>query len=239
MDLEQLLDQRDDPAIRRQLDALAQSNAEVADALRLQDRIDAALARVAMPPSPDILAARLRQAAPAATAALRRREFLGRLTGFAAAAAIVMAAVGYWWLNQSPPPRRAGWQPISVVAAYEREKAGGFKPFEVCHDPSAYRETFQNKLGQGLIATAMPAAVTLQGWAYGSTVSPESIFLMAKVQDQQVLVIFDRLAADQPQPAVEKGLHVHRRAVDNLVLYEVSPLDKPFLIDQFQNPGPP
>ncbi len=237
MDLEKMLDQRHDPAIRRDLEALAQSNPEAAEALSLQDRIDASLARLALAPSADILTARLRQAAPAALQQARRNNFMRQMRSLAAAAVLMLAAVGYWWWNR--PPTIPPGEPPTVVAAYERETAVGFKPYEICRDPSAYRETFERRLGQGLIATALPSVVEPLGWSYGAAVTGNSIYLMANVKKEPVLVIFDRLSADHPQPTGKGNLHVYRREIDQLVLYEVSPLDKSYIIDEFLKPPAP
>lgn len=237
MDIERMLDQRDDPAIRRELEALARSNPEAREALQMQDRIDASLTRLATAPSADILVARLRQAAPAALKQSQRRDVARQVRGLAAAAVLLLAAGGYWLWNR--PAARPTPPPMTVVSAYDREKAGGFSPYEVCRDPSAYRKTFENRLGQGLIATAMPSTVDPIGWSYGPAVSVNSIFLMANVEKKQVLVVFDRLADDRPQPKAAHGLNIYRREVDQLVLYEVSPLDKSYIIDKFLTPPAP
>ena len=75
------------------------------------------------------------------------------------------------------------------------------------------------------------------GLAYPNTITPRTIALLARVHSEEVVVFVDRVRADPGQSLPQgSGLNLHRRRVGKLVLYELSRLDRPFLLDLFYQP---
>ncbi len=64
---------------------------------------------------------------------------------------------------------------------------------------------------------------------------------MARVNNSPVMVFVDRLEADvHPElPEVCAGLRLYRKELGSLVAYELSPFDKPQVIDQLYTVGSP
>ena len=75
---------------------------------------------------------------------------------------------------------------------------------------------------------------------HGKIVGSKTMVLINKVHDQKVLVFMDRLRDDRTlelPPGVGSDLNIFRREVGKLVLYEVTPLDKPEVIDRLNPPA--
>ena len=64
---------------------------------------------------------------------------------------------------------------------------------------------------------------------------------MARVHGQPVIVFVDRIRAEREQQQLPPNseLHLYRREVGKLVLYELSPLDRPYVLDSFYIPDKP
>ena len=67
-------------------------------------------------------------------------------------------------------------------------------------------------------------------------VSEKTLGFLARVQDKPVIVFADRAERDSAQQLSDPQLHLFKRQVGPIVLYEVSPLDKPKLLDLFYQP---
>jgi hypothetical protein len=116
-----------------------------------------------------------------------------------------------------------------------------WKPEEVCTEPPAFAAAVQKRLGSPLVLDSTPDVQPL-GWTYtgrfrGSIVGPKTMILLTDVGQAKVLVLMDQLSSDRTVEQDPSGkLSVFRREVDGLVLYEVSPLDKPRVIDHLHAP---
>lgn len=145
-----------------------------------------------------------------------------------------------------PPPPRFGsyaakaWRSMDRVYADATDT--GFEPDWVCATDEIFADTFQRQLGQTLLFGDAPSSVAaprirLTGLSYTNTITKRTICVLARVSDQPVMVFVDELAKDQGQSLADGSpLHLFRGEVGGLVLYELSPLDQPHLLDLFFEP---
>ena len=167
------------------------------------------------------------------------RRVLGQL---AAAAAVLGGVVGIWLIAQNfragpsdgyTPP---AWQ--SLETAYNDWVADGFEPMWVCADDREFVDTFRATYQQGLLLGPLPQGTTALGLAYCNSISSRTTCLLATVDGIPVAVFVDRVERDYPQPQPDR-LHLHRRQIDRLVLYELSPAEQPAVLPWFVNPDDP
>jgi hypothetical protein len=73
----------------------------------------------------------------------------------------------------------------------------------------------------------------MEGLAYLGGMSPHTTAMLARVDQSPVLVFVDRLERDQPQamPEPSSGLRLFRKQLGELVLYELTPLTAPRVMD--------
>ena len=76
--------------------------------------------------------------------------------------------------------------------------------------------------------------------AYSHTLTPMTLCLFARIDGQPAIVYADQSAADaadaevQPSPNGDSGLHLHRREIGELVLYEIAARPSPALRPLFE-----
>lgn len=226
--LELYLDDMLAPAERAAFEAMVAATPELRRLLEHQMRIDERLRAMfgvdlAETPAPDVHPApRLTIARPA------RRTARWRRAGAIAAAVVLVGMAAAYLLGAFA----AGDGSVSLHALYAREVRGGFVPKEVCTDSVAFRGWIARRYGQGLDVQSLPPGLKLVGWDYARVVSPYSGVLLAMVDGKQVVVVLDRLAVETaPLPTkVGRGLSTFRAVVGRLVVYEVSPFDRPRII---------
>jgi hypothetical protein len=123
---------------------------------------------------------------------------------------------------------------------YREQVANGLKPSWTCKDNKEFGDYFQGRLGHRLWLKfeEVPAVTKLLGVSFTGGVSETTIGVLAKVEDQPVIVLADRAATRWEHPMLKyaQGLHVYQRQVGQLVLYEVSPFSEPRLLDLFMLP---
>jgi hypothetical protein len=78
----------------------------------------------------------------------------------------------------------------------------------------------------------------MAGLAYCHSITRDTVCMVGSADATSRIVVFiDRLEKDtQPVLPAESGLHLFRRELGQLVLYEVSPKDHPILLDWFYIP---
>ncbi len=208
------------------------------EALAQQQSIDAALRRLFKPPVAPSLE-RLRGQRSAAPPRVIRSPWLV-WRPIVAAAAVVLLAVGGWWqwneLNSQPPdPYQLPSVKETMVQAFEREVASGFKELWLCKDEAEMAVTFYRRFDVGMIMLPPPPNVRMLGLDYAWVISNYTTLLLARVDDQPVLVFVDRIERESQPPATcGSQMHLHRRELASLVLYELSPFDKPHILPLMQ-----
>jgi hypothetical protein len=218
------------------LPGLEQDSA-LAGQVALQRRIDASLSRLFIAPA----GGDLRVLAADARAPRKARPL--RVGVLAVAAIIGLVAVGalqFWsefrvrHLDRRYPPKP--WRGMAQV--YEETVARGFKPNWVCKDDEEFATAFRRRLGQGLAVLSPPPGIAWAGVDYTNTISSLTMTVLAHVHGEKVIVFADRKARDKAATLPPGStLHAFRGEAGDLVLYEVTPHPRPFLLDLFFIPG--
>ena len=127
------------------------------------------------------------------------------------------------------------WRSLEKV--YHDTVAGGFKPNWVCKNDREFKAAFQRRLGQALLLPPPPPGVAWAGLDYSNSITPQTMFLLTWVRGKEVIVFADRNEFDKGQSLPpESGLHLFRRQVGKLVLYECTPYDQPSVLEEFYIP---
>lgn len=206
-------------------------------AVRLQHDIDASIRRAYAPPDPDAILARAMAVAPERPerVAHARRRYLAIGFGIAAmiAGAVVSVPTVMHLIRGERTPGYATTGPWrSLATVYEDTVQAGFEPQWVCKDDREFARTFWKKFGKGILLAKLPSGTQAVGISYCHTLSRTTVMILAKVDEKEVLVFVDWRSRDRtPQPAID-GLYLHRAELANLVVYELSPLAEPQLLDK-------
>lgn len=240
--LDAYLDRLLDPIASAAFERAVDDDTDLARALVLQDRVDDALRRVLSMPSSDALAGLLPAAPAAPTAPL---ESIGSRAGWrpwVMAASVLLTVAGVWLVWSALAPRPGPPSPYRLQAQrtignfYELKIDGGFSPDWRCEDDAQFREAFANQFRQPLAMRDAPA-VTALGIGYCYTLSPGTMYVLAEVEGEPVIVFVDHAdAVETPPLAPGGGVHMHRGRAGALVLYELSPFDTPRVIDLLFDP---
>ena len=107
----------------------------------------------------------------------------------------------------------------------------------MCENDEAFGDCFSQSHGQRLLLAQLPDRVSALGLAYCNSIPLKTTYLLATVEDEPVIVFVDRRDRDAGQTlSPGSDLHLSSRHVGSLVLYELSPLDQPRLLDHFYDP---
>ncbi|MEW6251274.1 MAG: hypothetical protein AB1716_11550 [Planctomycetota bacterium] len=247
--LDDHLDGRLDVPARRDFERLLGEDLAAGAALQLQNRIDAALRRRIRPGDARAAWARVEAAQRAGRVrALQRQRRWLMGGGFAAAAMLVLAiGAGVWrtWPKAPHVPEIDDqgyavkpWRTFEMV--YRDEVDAGFQCEWECKTEREFAGTFHKRFGQGLLLGKLPAGARALGLSYCNTLSKRTVILLARVQEQPVLVFIDQPGKYQDlNVAPNSGLHLFKRDLGGLVLCEVTPLDRPWVLDAFYDPQQP
>ncbi len=220
-----------------------EGDAELRNEMARQRRIDASLARMFAPPAMNDLLARAEgngAAGPVRAPVKPRRS--GGWIPLAAAAAVAVAGASVWWYWDTLTSDQPGHGPVvqsrPLDEVYHKLVADGFHVDWEC-PPEQFRETFSYRMDQPMLLADASQDITPLGLAYRTSITPFTIVLLARVEGKPVVVFADRIAKDPGQnvPA-SSGLHLFKREVGKLALYEVTPLEAPRLLDLFYQPRP-
>ena len=241
--LDGLLSEADRTAFEQRLEAEPNLRA----AVQMQQRLNDSLSRSFVVPAPEKVMGPIR--APQSSRAVQRSTWSIPAilrSRYVALAASLLLVLGVWaaWRAARDRDGSDGYGPLnarySMEMVYRMETQKGFRPQWVCESEREFATTYWLNLQQPLL---VPIPAEKQGWglSYFNTLSPKTVVLLAKVGDTPVMVFADRAAndADVPLPSPESRLRAHRKRIGDLVLYEVSPLGKPQLLDQFYVPDMP
>lgn len=186
----------------------------------------------------------VRKAAAATPASIARAEaipFYRRR--WAIAALLALGVVGAWRLvgviEQSLVDRdEYGPKPwTSVVTYYRNAVESGFEPEWVCKDDDEFANAFKKRFRQPLLVAATTGPVVGLGLGYANCLTARTMTYLTRVQGKPVVVFVDRVKKDtRPELPPNSGLNLFRKELDRLVLYEISPLAEPHVLDLFYVP---
>jgi hypothetical protein len=236
-------------AMKREIETNPELRAEV----ELQGRIDESLRRSFAPSKPpaELLAVLLAAGGSSASTPPTLRNATGgvpyrwrrwlAIAGVAVAATIVWAVVGWqFFAGRGKTPNYDPNTPLETI--YATSVADGFKPKWVCDEPHEFASTFKKRQGQGLLLAAMPPGIKMEGLHYLGGLSRYTTAMLARVDGKPVLVLVDKSSEDKhpAEPSAKSGLHLFRKELGPLVLYELTPLDRPSVMDYlYQADVPP
>jgi hypothetical protein len=209
------------------------ANADLAAQVALQKRIEESLCRsFKAPEAPPKIELPQRELV---TVKARSRRRMLIAAGLAATAATVFwVALALHYFGGEPEPNYDPNQPLSDI--YQTTLAQGFKPKWVCDNAEEFASTFQKRQGQPLLLAALPAGTKMEGLTYVGGLSRYTTTMLARTDGKPVMVFVDRADADPhpAEPAAKTGLHLFRKQLGSLVLYEISPLDHPAVMDYLE-----
>ena len=209
--LDELIDRAKSAA---ELAALADKHPTARADLETQVRIDESLARLFAAPT----AGEGRGSQRGELLRVPRPRWLP----WAAAAALLLAGAGVWWFVL----RANG--PDVLSPAYREVVAAGFKPEEVCTTDEAFVQWCRLYMRQPIYPTSHPDGLEYVGWSKGKIISPISGVLLVRMSGEPVLVVLERTDRQTitPGPSVDPSLHVFRKRIGEVMLYEISPKSK-------------
>jgi hypothetical protein len=226
------------PDERARFESELASNSALREELELQATLDASLNRLfeyseaetqAQGPAGDLPL--VAPATPVAGRAAippqaRRSPFLRYFA--LAASLLIVAAAGWYFVRPDPhliPPEQV-WTNIQNV---------NFVPSWKCENEKVFRDYLNVKLGESF-AIDESESLKVVGWGYGVDykfypLSKSTLTLINKVGDTHAIVLIDKVENERnlTVPA-STGLHLYKKRVGNLVLYEMSPLPEPHVL---------
>lgn len=208
-DLDAYLDNALEGAARQRVEQAIATDPQAAAEVRIQREIDQGLHRLFD-----------RELAPASIPIERaRRSHRALWLGIAAAAAIAVSAIGIYSATVLSTPRP------DVGAVYLAEVSTGFKPQEVCTTPEAFKGWVNDRYGEPLTPTGNLEGIRFVGWSYANVLSGYTGVLLAEVDQKPVVVVLDKASREDRRAGnpTDPSLHMFRRAIGGLVLYEVTP----------------
>lgn len=162
---------------------------------------------------------------------------LGRWRMLGLAALLALAAIAAWQFGLLPGssgPSMAQVARGDVGAWFKAARAADFPIEWVCKDDAELARYTRERLGQAWTIAPDPD-LTLVGWAYTDRLmnSGYSNVLYARYGGRPIAVVADTLEADPGlrEPA-DKSVHLFRREIGPLVVYEISPIDRPVVLDR-------
>ncbi len=176
-----------------------------------------------------------------------RSPFLRRL---AVAASLLMGVGGVWLIwsdiqnaNQITDPysnlTHRSFSEIYNSAAQNKEN------YWVCENRRQFITTFWQQLGYGAELNAdLPEGVVALGLSYADALSKHSIILGGTFHDAEpIVVVIDRIDSEtnegMEKPDPLSGLKVYKKESPPLVMYEISRLDHPVLLDNINSVNMP
>ena len=232
--IEAYLDGRGSAAERAAFEERLAQDASLRAEVRVQRAIDTSLrGAFPAPVMADILARAQAQARPQPVKpSFKARPLKVRLlveAGLAAAIGIALG-VGYLVWNDQQKPGVRQVARISMSDFYRQREKNDFPPDWVC-EPERFKATFAYKFNQPLLMAEAPGVV-MKGLAYSNTLSPDTVEIISKVNNRGVIVFIDRATAGEEQKVCESsGMHLFKRELAGLNLYELTPWDKPSVLD--------
>lgn len=230
-----LLDAEQSAAFERRLFTDPELAAELARQRSLDGRLVAAF------PVPEDPAAIAQQA----LAGPPTRHAGGRMLTFTrvAVAASVLVALGLWgpgFFDQKDSDAvdtqeltLGGTSCMSYGGLYAELVEESRQLLGACNVPHDFELHFQDTYGQELFVDAT-GAMSLEG-PFTSQRWPSTTILSSPQQPEPILILVDAVTHD-PKPVLEADspAHLFRRELGSLVLYELSPWDKPQMLDLFR-----
>lgn len=239
------------PDEKRVFEARLERESQLRAEVELSRQVDASLRRTFSSPAVDerwlrgLLAQQQAELVPAAEPQLSAMASESATTGgsrrwLVAAAAVLICAVAWSWviLRQFHQPEREPlYAGVPMSELYQQKVATGFQPKWVCEDDQEFADTFQKRQGLPLRLAPMPAGTQMAGLDYLPALTLHTTAMLATVDGRPVIVFVERaerVVKPPQEPPADSGLHLFRRRLADLVLYEVTPRDAPSVMEYLE-----
>ena len=168
------------------------------------------------------------------------------LRRFAVAASLLMGLSGVWMIWSYLDGGNGVSDPYAnlthrTFGEIYYAAANGEEDFWVCENRRQFITTFWQQLGHGAeLNPELPEGVVALGLSYADALSERSIILGGTYQgDEPVVVVIDRIDAEAKEsvemPDGASGLHVYKKENPPLVMYEISRIDHPVLLENINS----
>lgn len=226
------------PEARREVRARIADDPALQREVALQARIDESLRRCCRAPDADVLLRKAGHAAPPARSAHGLIRKIARMAAVIVVGVTAVLAV-FWFVGPTGrPPGAQSYPLLGMEGSYQALIAAGFQPDWRCETDKEFADTYSYRLGQALVLGQLPAGAEALGLSYSPAFSYNTIALLARV-DGEPVVVFADVAGSVDGSAMEfsaPGVNVFRRQIGGIVLFEVTPLDRPTLLDAIHIP---
>lgn len=214
----------------------------------LQQQIDESLGRMFIAPAPraDILALADLESADEELKQLPNRDAKEskkprnrwQTAMVVLVAAIAWIVVGKQIYQAYQDGNDVPYRQLALAEIYQQSVESGFRPKWVCDDDQEFAGTFQERQGLPLLLP-QDAQDMMVGLSYLEGLTPKTTTMLARVDDQPILVFVERLDRDThpDHPSWWSGLNLFRQELGQLVLYEVTPLSEARVIQHFYIPN--
>ncbi|MCG8507705.1 MAG: hypothetical protein MI741_00620, partial [Rhodospirillales bacterium] len=143
----------------------------------------------------------------------------------------LLTGVGYWQYHVNTRAAQPRWQ--TMQAYFDQTVASGFNPQAPDETDALFANACNERLGQAVMARTLPEESRLLGIDHTHILSTETVVLYAKVNEQPVLVFAERVDATRSAQPMQGNLNRHQKQVGGIMLYEVSRLENPQLLNHF------
>ncbi len=165
----------------------------------------------------------------------------GTATFFWRAAAVLFFAVSMFvvyrqLMNQFGSKSEPGLPSAYMLAQttmseyFEDAMTNGFEPAWVCSGKQ-FDDTFRKRFGYRILVDKLPANIKLSGLGYAFTRSDQTVTVFIHVDDEPVLLFVEPYWVRGELSPMTEGLYRHERAMERLLIYEVSRFEKPKILD--------
>lgn len=151
-----------------------------------------------------------------------------------AAVVVILAGIGIAYNAYRGRTSPFATPPVEPAVVYRTTLDRGFEPAWVCEDDAQMLDFTRERFRRGLLF--MPTnGVELVGWGYaGGALSEMTATLLANHGEGRIVLLVDRSRRDrtlEDPSLVDPSLRMFKRVVGRFVLYEITPLDRPLLLD--------
>lgn len=177
---------------------------------------------------------------PLAAAKSKPKQSVFRRT-LTAVAAMLLVTGGTLWATGVIETGMLGITPDGLIApgpVYQGKVASGFRPEWKCETDAEFEGVTREAFDQPLLV-AKATGVEVAGWGsyYEPVLSTDTRQLLVKADEKPVLVFIDRKEKARYLKAPSgSGLHIHKRVLGKVVMYEMTPSKTPQVLGLFYDP---
>lgn len=233
------LDNKLNPKARAAFEARLAKDQTLRAEVELARAIETSIRRTHVP-APVALPPNIQQPTRRHAASARSRKPWLRRYGPYLAAAVLAAAFTVQYLVTKINWNFTRWNASEFYAIVAKDN---FAPEFVCTTDTQFADTTSYKVGQSLLFHRdAPGNIEVVGWSYwrkygGTPIDEGTLVLLAKVEGQPVVVLMEPADTDRPvRQGNDPALHVFRRKLDSVVMYEITPRPSSAVIDAIYVP---